>query len=340
MQATSRNGIIRHRSINARILRLRRKLNTPPYKARMLETVPGIDDGAHLAERTEERSVKLWAISDLHLDIEQNRAGLLALGVYPEDWLILAGDLCESVDLFAEALGWLGRRFARVFWVPGNHDLWLIDSINGERSSVTKYATLVEIALGLGVVTPEDPYVAWPPTGYVIVPLCTLYDYSFRPDDVELADVVAWAAEKHNVGADERMINVAPLSGIAEWCALRCAQTETRLARELPVNAQTILVGHYPLRKDLVWIPRIPRFIPWCGTLRTENWHVIYRAVVAVSGHLHVRRTDWRDGTRFEEVSLGYPKQWNRRKGVGSYLREILPGQPRIRRWPFVRLSS
>ena len=37
-----------------------------------------------------------------------------------------------------------------------------------------------------------------------------------------------------------------------------------------------------------------------------------------------MRRTDWRDGTRFEEVSLGYPRQWDPAKGVADYLREIL----------------
>jgi hypothetical protein len=37
-----------------------------------------------------------------------------------------------------------------------------------------------------------------------------------------------------------------------------------------------------------------------------------------------VRRTDWRDGTRFEEVSLGYPGQWDRARGVAGYFREIL----------------
>jgi hypothetical protein len=280
--------------------------------------------------------VKLWAISDLHLDIERNRAGLLGLSAYPEDWLIVAGDLCESLGLFAEALDWLTKRVGRIFWAPGNRDLWLTDPDDGPSSSVTKYATLVEIARRLGVVTPEDPYIAWPPTGNVIVPLCTLYDYSFRPDDVELADVVAWAAEMHNVAADESLISAAPLSGVGEWCALRCAQTEARLAHELPADARTILVGHYPLRRDLVRIPRIPRFTPWCGTRRTENWHIAYRAVVAVSGHLHVRRTDWRDGTRFEEVSLGYPKQWNHLRGVDAYLREIMPGCAAAQPGPFI----
>jgi predicted phosphodiesterase len=268
--------------------------------------------------------VRLWAIADLHLAAEQNRAGLFALPDHPEDWLIVAGDLCEGLDLFSEALGWLARRFARVIWVPGNHELWLTER-DGARSSVAKYAALVDAARRLGVLTPEDPFVAWPPTGDIIVPLCTLYDYSFRPDDVALADVVAWAAELRNVGADEDLIDAVPFSGIAEWCALRCAETEARLARELPQDARSILVGHYPLRQDLVRIPRIPRYTPWCGTRRTEDWHRRYRAVVAVSGHLHVRRTDWRDGTRFEEVSLGYPKQWDPAKGVAGYLREIMP---------------
>jgi len=48
--------------------------------------------------------------------------------------------------------------------------------------------------------------------------------------------------------------------------------------------------------------------------------------VVAVSGHLHVRRTDWRDGTRFEEVSLGYARQWHAARGLAAYLRDVTPG--------------
>jgi len=77
-----------------------------------------------------------------------------------------------------------------------------------------------------------------------------------------------------------------------------------------------------------VRIPRIPRFTPWCGTRRTAEWHIRYRAVAAVSGHLHVRATDWRDGTRFEEVSLGYSGQWDLMRGVDGYLRQILGTGP------------
>jgi hypothetical protein len=268
--------------------------------------------------------VRLLAISDLHVGAARNREALRQLPASPADWLIVAGDLCEDRTLFSEALALLARRFARVIWVPGNHELWLTERPPAFASSPLKYAGLVAAARRLGVVTPEDPFPVWPPSGAVIVPLCTLYDYSFRPDEVPLAEVPRWAAETSNLGADEALINASPLAGMVEWCASRCEETEARLAAEVPPDARTVLVGHYPLRRDLVRIPRIPRYTPWCGTRRTEDWHIRYRAVVAVSGHLHVRRTDWRDGTRFEEVSFGYPGQWDPQKGMASYLREIL----------------
>ena len=50
-----------------------------------------------------------------------------------------------------------------------------------------------------------------------------------------------------------------------------------------------------------------------------------------VSGHLHVRRTDWIGDTRWEEVSLGYPRQWTKIReqelDVAELLREVLPGR-------------
>lgn len=268
--------------------------------------------------------MRLWAISDLHLAIAVNRAALAALPARPADWLIVAGDVCEAPDLFAEAMAFLATRFARVLWTPGNHELWLNGRAGGARSSAEKYAGLVGLARRAGVVTPEDPYPVWP-GGEVVAPLFTSYDYSFRPPAVPREAVLGWAAERRCVSADERLICPAPFARMDEWCAELCAVAEARLAREVPPGAATVLVSHYPLRRDLVRIPRIPRFTPWCGTVRTEDWHRRFRAVVAVSGHLHVRRTDWRDGTRFEEVSLGYARQWDGARGLAAYLRDVTP---------------
>jgi hypothetical protein len=33
-----------------------------------------------------------------------------------------------------------------------------------------------------------------------------------------------------------------------------------------------------------------------------------------------------RHGVRYEEVSLGYPRDWRADRGLGAYLRHVLPG--------------
>jgi predicted phosphodiesterase len=270
--------------------------------------------------------MKLWAISDLHLGVMANRQGLRALPAHPADWLILAGDVCESTELLIEAFTLCTQKFAKVFWVPGNHELWLVDRRRDVMTSPMKYAELVQAARRFGVITPEDPWLVFPPTGDLIVPLFTLYDYSFRPEHVMRERVIEWAAEIDNVCSDEVAIKPGEMKSMDHWNGLLCERAEARFARDLPEEARTILISHFPLREDLVRIPRVPRFTPWCGTRRTHDWHIRYRATVAISGHLHVRRTDWRDGVRFEEVSLGYARQWNFSKGLQHYLRLIYDG--------------
>jgi 3',5'-cyclic AMP phosphodiesterase CpdA len=271
--------------------------------------------------------MKLLAISDLHLGHQPNRDALARMAARPGDWLIVAGDLGERPAHLQLALEHLTRRFAKVFWTPGNHDLW--STPRTEERGEALYARQVEICRSFGVVTPEDPYVAWPaePT-VVIVPMFLLFDYSFRPVDVPLEGAVAWARETGVFCADERLLDPSPWPSRADWCRARCAATEARLAALQP-DTRTVLVNHWPLRYDLARPPRIPRFSIWCGTTITEDWARRFRAVAVVSGHLHLRTTLWRHGVRYDEVSLGYPRDWRQDRGIDWYLREILPGDTR-----------
>lgn len=274
--------------------------------------------------------MKLWAISDLHLSDPVNHAAFAELGDFPDDWLILAGDIGERMDTLDFAFAQAARRFAKVIWVPGNHELWSVPEYDSDAlplAGEARYRQLVELARRHGVITPEDPYPLWPGPGgeMEIVPLFLLYDYSFGPPGFTPEEMVAWAREEHTVAADEALLSPEPWPSRQAWCAERCRISEQRLSA-LDPRLPKVLINHFPLRGDLVYIPRVPRFIPWCGTRETENWHRRFNATVVVSGHLHVRRTDWRDGSRFEEVSLGYSRQWDRGKGLEHYLREILPG--------------
>lgn len=269
--------------------------------------------------------MKLWALSDVHLEHRQNREALVALPPQPEDWLVLAGDVCESVAMLEHGLDVLRRKFAKLVWVPGNHELWTVPR-TGERSrGAARYEELVDVCRARGVLTPEDAYEEWPEDrGIRIAPLFLLYDYSFAPDGiVGPAAAKAWAAEDGIAAMDEVLLHPDPYPSIDAWCRARVAETAPRLDDAARTH-RLVLINHWPLRRDLVRIPRVPRYAPWCGTRATEDWHLRYRAEVVVSGHLHVRATDRRDGVRFEEVSLGYPRDWDAKLGAASYLRRIL----------------
>lgn len=271
--------------------------------------------------------MKLYAISDLHLFNAVNRAAIEALPPHPDDWLILAGDIGEREDDLHFALSHLTRRFAQLLWAPGNHDLWTLPSNPLDLRGEAKYHRLVSICRSYGVLTPEDPYVVWPgdDSPCILAPLFLLYDYSFRPDDVAADQALAWAEETGVVCTDEFLLHPDPYPSRAAWCAARCRLTEQRL-QAVPAQTPLVLINHFPLRQDLVQLPYIPRFSLWCGTRSTEEWHTRFPVATVVYGHLHRRGSHWRDGVRFEEVSFGYPRDWQPERGLQPYLREILPG--------------
>jgi 3',5'-cyclic AMP phosphodiesterase CpdA len=270
--------------------------------------------------------MKLWAISDVHVGHAENRDFIEHLPACPDDWLILAGDIGETLDELHFVLRTLGPRFRRLIWVPGNHDLWTTSS--GSLRGEAKYNSLVALCRAHGVLTPEDPYALFNAgTGpYLIAPLFTLYDYSFCPAGMTPHAARSWALESGIECADEHLLHPDPYPSREDWCAQRCALTEARLTLALSANnVPTVLVNHFPLRAELAWLPAIPRFSIWCGTHRTREWHTRFRAAVVVFGHLHIPQSRKIDGVQFEEVSLGHPRQWNRRGRAGLALRQLLP---------------
>jgi 3',5'-cyclic AMP phosphodiesterase CpdA len=271
--------------------------------------------------------MRLLAISDLHLGHPVNRDFLPTIGSSRDDWLILAGDVGEDERHLAMAFEYLARRFARLIWVPGNHELWTTSRSPEAARGAARYEMLVQLARSFGVLTPEDPYVLWPgsdrPRPLYIVPLFTLYDYTFRPDQVPADQVLAWAALDNTVCVDEYLLYPTPYADRAAWCAARVEATEVRL-QILPQDCETILINHFPLRRSHAVVPRVPRFAPWCGTRATETWPMQFRARAVVFGHLHVRRSFVEHDVSFHEVSLGYPGQWDQSRSLASYLKVIL----------------
>jgi 3',5'-cyclic AMP phosphodiesterase CpdA len=271
----------------------------------------------------------LFAISDLHITHPENRRVLEDLRPLSEgDWLIVAGDVSESVEDVEWALALLNERFAKVLWTPGNHDLWSTPDDPIKLRGVKRYEYLVEVCRRIGVLTPEDPYPVWEGVAgpVLVASLFVLYDYSFGRN---IADTkqrsLALAHIAGVVCSDEFLLHPDPYPSREAWCEQRVRASELRLEACEDPDIPTILVNHFPLIEDPTRVLTHPEFAQWCGTVRTAEWHRRFRACAVVYGHLHIPRTTWHDGVRFEEVSLGYPREWRLRAPERRRPRRIWP---------------
>ncbi|MBF9128297.1 metallophosphoesterase [Plantactinospora sp. S1510] len=273
---------------------------------------------------------ELLAVSDLHVGYAANRT--LVDSFVPgsdEDWLLLAGDLGERVEDIYRVLRLLKERFHTVVWAPGNHELWTHRQDPVQARGVARYELLVEVCRRLGVHTPEDPYPVFTGAGgpVTVVPLFLLYDYTFWPPGIDSKEAaLARAHETGIVCTDEYLLHPDPYPSREAWCDARLTVTEQRLA-ELAPGTRTVLLNHFPLVQELTQILYHPEFAQWCGTVRTADWHLRYNAEAVVYGHLHIPRVNWFDGVRFEEVSLGYPREWQARETPPRGPRPILPSR-------------
>jgi 3',5'-cyclic AMP phosphodiesterase CpdA len=269
----------------------------------------------------------LFATSDLHSSFSENRR--IIDEMRPEssdDWLIVAGDVDDTFSKIEKTLSVLRRRYAKVIWTPGNHELWTLRDDPVQLRGEARYQALVRMCRDNDILTPEDEFAIWPGPGgpVTIVPLFLLYDHSWlAPGTSNKKESLEYAYGTGVVCADEMLLHPNPYPDRESWCHARLKEAEDRLL-VLPPDVKTVLVGHWPLVRQPTHALRFPEFAQWCGTSRTADWHIRFRAEAVVYGHLHIPRTTYYDGVRFEEVSIGYPREWSKRSKP-PIPRKVLP---------------
>ena len=238
--------------------------------------------------------MRVFAISDLHIDYAENRDWLFALSEsdYTEDILILAGDITDIMKLQIEAFEAVKKRFREVLFVVGNHDLWVMR--DDAPDSLAKYSQLLTIAADHGIRT--EPYHL---DSLSIVPLTAWYDYSFgKPSENLLKRWIDFSACKWPAGFDEEKI------------------TEYFLALNEPVldirNQFLITFSHFLPRIDLMppFIPEKKRFIyPVLGSLKLDEQVRQLQPNIHVYGHSHVNTSDVVDNIWYINNAFGYPSE-------------------------------
>ena len=157
-----------------------------------------------------------------------------------------------------------------------------------------------------------------------VAPLFVLYDYTFRPPGCSTKEEsLAKAYAAGVVCTDETFLHPDPYPvgtpGVAHGSRSPNVGSPNAAPTCRPCWSTTIRWSVAPT--DVLWYPE---FAQWCGTELTADWHTRFDVTTVVYGHLHIPRSTRYDGVPFEEVSLGYPREW-RPRGPAPAPRQILP---------------
>jgi predicted phosphodiesterase len=241
--------------------------------------------------------MRIFAISDLHLDYEQNQKWLQGLSAsdFKNDILILAGDISDDLVLLELCFGELTRRFKSVLFVPGNHDLWVLRD-KKFNNSFDKFHHICGLAKDYNIALEAVHY-----DSLTIVPLLSWYDYSFGAPCEQIKQV--WMDFKacdwgRNIDAGE----ITRFFLERNDCAL------------INQKATIITFSHFLPRIDVMpdFIPSHLRYLyPVLGSSLIDAQVRQLGSNIHVYGHSHLNRNIIIDGIRYINNAFGYPGEAN-----------------------------
>ncbi len=239
--------------------------------------------------------MRIFALSDLHIDYDFNKQWIAQLSTYDyrDDVLILAGDVSDSLLLLEWCLKTLASRFKKVLYVPGNHDLWVIRD-GPERQSLDKFQQICTLVENCGA-----SMQAFHRGALSIIPLLGWYDYSFGQPS---AEIFATWADYHACRWPEHFS--------AHEITAHFVQLNEPLFNNLK---QTVIsFSHFLPRIDLMpaYIPLEKRTLyPVLGTNILEKQIRQLDSTIHVYGHSHVNRSVTIEGISYINNAFGYPRE-------------------------------
>jgi Icc-related predicted phosphoesterase len=249
--------------------------------------------------------MRVFAVSDLHTDFKENwlLVNQISDVAYRNDVLIVAGDIADDIEVVKRTLAALRSKFVEVFYVPGNHELWVrTDACH----SVEKLDRILDLAGRLGIHTKPATL-----GGIWIVPLLSWYDATFDENAAEDSEELEGWADFHFCKWPE---NIGPIH-------------EYFLRRNEPFvrgyNRPVISFSHFLPRMDLLPSREALRFkdlpkVAGCRSLEEQIRRL--SSIIHVFGHSHIDRDREIDGIRYVQNALSYPRD---RKNPGFPMKMV-----------------
>lgn len=256
--------------------------------------------------------VRLWAVSDIHTDLEANWTWTQRLSdtAYRRDALIVAGDVSDNLEMLELTLRTLKSKFGTVFFTPGNHDLWLQEEEAAEGlDSMEKLRHIMLSCKELGVET--KPSRVGPPGATVWV--CPLLSFHHQSFDTE-PDLRGRAIPPpERVMCDYWACSYKPpLSMFDDSVALAMdALNDTAaLASRDPAKEPLVTFSHFLPRPELLLEKRFllaPQLAKAAGSRFLGDRVQRLGPDVHIFGHTHFGWDAVHDGIRYIQAALAYP---------------------------------
>lgn len=247
--------------------------------------------------------MRIFALSDLHVDFEENWQWIQSISQldYQCDVLVVAGDITHQFERILEIFDTLRKPFLRVFFVPGNHDLW----VRGEaRNSLEKMDALRSACEKCGLdMKPDDVH------GVRVVPLLSWYCRQFDPRCQGRTVPAAWGDYRYCRWPKE-------MTDIDHYFS-------TLNEEPSKTPGLTVSFSHFLPRWELLPDVGYLRFkaLPLvAGSPIIERQLRSWGSQIHVFGHSHIPRDMNLDGVRYVQQPLAYPKE---RRGLSPILKQI-----------------
>ena len=263
------------------------------------------------------------------------------------DILVVAGDVSDRLDSFETTMKLLAQRFGLVFFVPGNHDLWVTRDGSEGDDSVDKLERLLHICERHGVLTtPQRVHVGAKRAGdapAATVSICPLLSFHHSSFDNE-PDVTALRLPSSRLVVTDYRATRWPAGlecgseALAQYMDARNEETPRHSARQAATAPSHLHSGalqplcswddahvgthgqpHYVISVSH-FLPRIElipekRFLRYPDLIKAVGSHALGARVTALRPHLHFfghTHFGWDhtlDGIRYVQCPLATPNE-------------------------------
>ena len=237
--------------------------------------------------------MRIFAFSDLHTDFAENRRRLQQISStsYSQDVLVVAGDIADDLRIIDWTLRKLSSRFGAVFYVPGNHELWVR---GGECDSIEKFRQVLRLCDEIGIHTrPGRAGKHW------IVPLFSWYESDYdQQGEADVSSLEGWA--------DFYFCKwPAEMASVSEYFF------DLNESRIREYDGPVITLSHFLPRREL--LPAVEKLIfkglPLvAGAVALDRQIRALNAVTHVFGHSHIDFDQVIEGVRYIHRAFDYPR--------------------------------